>query len=654
MIFILKKDIIIILIKLGYRRMITPFSPNSTCHFYEQNGQYRQKALLERLIPMQAMKGLIEDISGFVQDAFFKQSFGVMLEERMHKRGSYLYIRDEKGLHLEKLQGVLGNGGCKKAIELEQGRVLMLPCGTGGSFAMWERVASEEVVVGKALSSIGLLSLQHKQVTVAVSRSASEGTITAYICDSFAHLATSKNVFIIDNKNPKSSTWKLGKNSLFHKAEDRLVEKKWDEVVETLLTDITKIFVYQIPYGGDSLNLAIEKNANCIPDISTPFKARFLGFDFTSKRSKLGSSVYQKATQMPDREEVAFVVQKLVNGLVNYEFYKRYERDSEEWQYLNNFVDRIEQKYTDEVLSRIKAEIEPFPLQLWIEQLEPKRDEKIARENPLGARHVKMINDAVMLGELNALNFLLNHPYGFSLWTATLDAFDEYHQKLASGNDVSEEEKKGLANFFKSLKDRIAQSEISGADLNMSYSEYKKKKFNEIIQDLCGEKGISRIDADFTLEEALFIAETKWQEHIFLSRKESLEDGSLKTDTEKSNHLFSLLKGSLRCFDFAFLKLHEERTYDFYDKGWPASKEMVSLLMGWGYNLVDTPEEGDLIVYGHKHERYFDALHYGIYREGKVISKWGPGDVYEHPLTSIPSTFGSEFLCMRKGNPSEL
>jgi|SRR3989344_1087726 len=99
----------------------------------------------------------------------------------------------------------------------------------------------------------------------------------------------------------------------------------------------------------------------------------------------------------------------------------------------------------------------------------------------------------------------------------------------------------------------------------------------------------------------------------------------------------------------------------------------LKFLQAHGYSLEDEPMEGDIVAYACKTpeetgigpvddqdfagfaakrkllERqppYFQ--HFGIYRRGKVLSKFNEGHVYLHDLSMIPSNYGSQVYFFRK------
>jgi hypothetical protein len=50
----------------------------------------------------------------------------------------------------------------------------------------------------------------------------------------------------------------------------------------------------------------------------------------------------------------------------------------------------------------------------------------------------------------------------------------------------------------------------------------------------------------------------------------------------------------------------------------------------------DEPMEDSIVVYCPTAWEFGGASHIGLYRNGKVISKWGPGPIFEHGISATP------------------
>lgn len=261
-----------------------------------------------------------------------------------------LFVIDEAGKHQETLSKVLGCGGSKKAIQISEGRVLILPNMDADSVNVvaerWERMVLEETKMSEILSKRGLLSSSPKQVFVA-NDEFSEHVIPAYICESFENLEK-KGWYILDSKNLNSSTWKTTKSHLFNSDEERLEASNWDSVTDELLTDVAKICFYDLPADGDALNLAIVKKPS--ETAISQYEIRYFGFDFSSKHSWMDiSETTSKCLIMKDIE---WYLHKILDDIFFLEFGSRYDR-GEESQKLKEFRTKLEEKYKIVVADRM-------------------------------------------------------------------------------------------------------------------------------------------------------------------------------------------------------------------------------------------------------------------------------------------------------------
>ena len=277
------------------------------------------------------------------------------LKEAMEKNKSTLYVTDQTGEHQETLLRILGEGGSKKAIQISEGRALILPNmdvdPIEGVAKRWNRMVLEEVRMSKILHELGLLSPLSKQVGVTFTES-SEHVIPAYISETFESL-NRKGWYIIDTKIIKNSTWKHGKNFLFQSKEERLNEKNWDLVFDSVLTDIAKICFYDIPVGGDSLNIAIVKK----PSDSTvcQHEVRYFGFDFSSKSNPLIiPDIENRPSSSPKSkiEDIKWLLDRIIDNIFFFEFGQGYDFGPETAN-LIKLKDQLVQRYIKDVVERM-------------------------------------------------------------------------------------------------------------------------------------------------------------------------------------------------------------------------------------------------------------------------------------------------------------
>lgn len=271
-----------------------------------------------------------------------------------------IYMADGPGLHQEMLLDVLGAGGSKKAIALQEGRALMVPNMDADSMyaivIRWKRMVHEEVAMSQLLTKVGLLSPVSRRVTLSLSEDSHEGRIPAYLSETFESLGKTKGWLIIDTKNWQSSTWKQGRHFLFNSEEERLTEKNWDSVVDSALTDVAKIAMYDIPAGGDSLNIAVLKKPS---DSSvSQYEIRYFGFDFSSKYGQLTiPQIQKKPSKSPIPARAVHLLDSMLDDVFSWEFgHWRYSWGEEsEKAKLRSLKDRLVERYSKDIIARMSS-----------------------------------------------------------------------------------------------------------------------------------------------------------------------------------------------------------------------------------------------------------------------------------------------------------
>lgn len=69
-----------------------------------------------------------------------------------------------------------------------------------------------------------------------------------------------------------------------------------------------------------------------------------------------------------------------------------------------------------------------------------------------------------------------------------------------------------------------------------------------------------------------------------------------------------------------------------------------NFLADYGFHRVLVPSEGDIVAYVRCNEPYVDAQHFGILREGKVLSKFGVGHIFRHDIEQVPLSYGEKVI----------
>lgn len=283
-----------------------------------------------------------------------KQKFVFKCLKNKLRTKAIVFIKDDTGIHQEKLLSLLGQGGSKKAYQLDGGRALIVPnMGSDfmdGIFMNWRRYVDEEVAMSQFLTEIGILSPLSRRVTLSLAQDFNEA-IPAYISETFQNLTKTKGWSIIDSKNAKTCTWILEKDFLFNSEKDRLEEKNWDSVVDSVLTDVAKIALYKIPIKIDSLNFAIIKKPS--QSTASQFEIRYFGFDFSDKYEKLSMpTIEKKSLEISYGDEAREALNSILDYIFFVEFGRRYELGPER-ENLKDFKNQLVERYIEVVISRM-------------------------------------------------------------------------------------------------------------------------------------------------------------------------------------------------------------------------------------------------------------------------------------------------------------
>lgn len=265
------------------------------------------------------------------------------------------------------VQKELGRGGSKIAYQLEDGRALLT---SNGIFNReWGRVVLEETAMARTMEFLGMLTPFAKSVTIAQSEDAMNQGIPAYVCESFESLTEKYHWYILDSKS-QSSTWKSQKQYLFDNEEDELVIENWDPVMDSMCTDIAKIFMNNLGCYGDAFNLAFVDTGQ--QHGKTRYQIRYFGFDFSLKNRPLLINKIMKRELMTSKEALSDAnLNLLVFSTADLVFYYGTHKANKHFEpeFVKQFMDRYKEKVVSEMKrlhDEMKTEIgEPiYPLSL--------------------------------------------------------------------------------------------------------------------------------------------------------------------------------------------------------------------------------------------------------------------------------------------------
>lgn len=313
------------------------------------NKEWRNADLRYKARGHEAILAVMKRKRTFSEDMSIHEEFLITVPVYLKELGSVNQM-------LEGSFRVLGFGGTKKAIELPGGRAMLWPnMDDSGDTkhviaGIWRRIVREEVTMSQLLSKMGILSPCSRLATLSFSPSSSspESAMPVYLSETFENLGNTKGWFIIDKKNPESSTWKRGEHFLFESEKDRLNESNWDSVMDAALTEVAKICKYDIPLYGDAQNMAFVKRPSKFS--VSQYEIRYFGFDFSSKFSCLSiPNLGEGPFETSGKEEIIHLhVDYLLDNAFFYEFGNRYYL--EEIAQLKN---RLVEKHSKEVSRRM-------------------------------------------------------------------------------------------------------------------------------------------------------------------------------------------------------------------------------------------------------------------------------------------------------------
>lgn len=269
-----------------------------------------------------------------------------------------LFIEDKKQQKEQKLLKSLGNGGSKMAIEIEDGRALMVPNPGPDSITevtgRWERMVEEEVAASDFLKEIGLLSPLSERVSIKHTNEEDQA-ISAYVCKSFKQFAE-EGCFIIDLKEAKSSTWNAKSPKFFANDEQRLDQKNWDLFYNDFLNDVVKICLYNLPYSGDPFNLAINQEG---AKNSLQYHLRYFGFDFSSKYRAHESFRADTKFLTSLKIEQRAPLKSAISSMIKQALYSTFDREFKNLknQEVKDLRAHLFKHYTEEVWERLMKDL---------------------------------------------------------------------------------------------------------------------------------------------------------------------------------------------------------------------------------------------------------------------------------------------------------
>ena len=143
---------------------------------------------------------------------------------------------------------------------------------------------------------------------------------------------------------------------MFSRSEDRLIERNWDGVFDSMITDIAKICVYDIPVNEDSLNFVVVKKPIAATSAS-PFEVRYFGFDFSSKYRWLPipKNLPKRLDGEIEKATLNWILTRCLDYVFWYEFGNKYLHNAEGMRAeLTALLGRLKERFTKEIVERME------------------------------------------------------------------------------------------------------------------------------------------------------------------------------------------------------------------------------------------------------------------------------------------------------------
>jgi hypothetical protein len=287
------------------------------------------------------MCNVVEQVRAIPEQESIYQSLNSM---ELYEQSSpvQIYVQTNQEKIKQVVLGILGDGGSKRAYELEGGTALLMPQGRSlSSMATskeWSEMVDEEIVGTRRVAELGLLACQLEKIKVYMTNDSSIG-VTAYRTETFSQLSA-RGIWIIDQKKSSSTTWK---RSFFQEASDALDEKKWKTLLRPFLRDIAKLFVNGFDLYIDNVNMAVVEKSN--QDNGVKYEIRYFGFDFSSKEFQLS---FKKKTFEEIDLRVPYVVSDALRCVMDLELGHHWS------EYSITLFQALKESSIKEVLSEVK------------------------------------------------------------------------------------------------------------------------------------------------------------------------------------------------------------------------------------------------------------------------------------------------------------
>ena len=213
----------------------------------------------------------------------------------------------------------------------------------------WEKIVKAEVSMSALLSSNGLLTPEYKRVDLIFS-SYFNVTIPAYISKSFTNLEDCNGWYILELKRGENK-WENENNHFFKVDSERFNEDSWLPIFDPLLTDIAKLELLNISYGGDCSSLVVVKKISKIISEDDHYEIRHFGFDYSIRGETFHFPSRKKDCDLKDIRINSRFLQDCLMVILSAEFGKKYYSNPKIKEELKN---NLEKRFTKIILLKIQ------------------------------------------------------------------------------------------------------------------------------------------------------------------------------------------------------------------------------------------------------------------------------------------------------------
>lgn len=195
--------------------------------------------------------------------------------ENQYGEGDIFTLSTKESEYEVTIGSIIGQGGSKKAVLLNNGKVAMLPATHfTGLASWWPETVTEESKMADFLDKIDIPALNREKAYINIPSTDNPGTsykLPVLLYDSFEQYA-SKGWYVFDNKNYKSTIY--SNNECGHWNTEL---NTWAAPIKTLVADLWKLSVNGVNIEVDSRNLVLVEKED------SDFELHFFGFDFGGK-----------------------------------------------------------------------------------------------------------------------------------------------------------------------------------------------------------------------------------------------------------------------------------------------------------------------------------------------------------------------------------